>query len=56
MVIYSVCVCGREKGTAMVEKLGTNSSFAQFDINDIKSLETALQGKGAIFIISVQVL
>ncbi|KAF7827335.1 Saccharopine dehydrogenase / Homospermidine synthase [Senna tora] len=33
----------REKGAAMVAKLGVNSSFAQVDIDDVKSLETALE-------------
>lgn len=47
--------CDREKGAAMVAKLGGKSSFAQLDIDDVKSLETALEGKGkrAIFIILV---
>lgn len=34
----------------MVEKLGGNSSFAQVDINNEKSLETALEGKRDITI------
>ncbi|KAK4276299.1 hypothetical protein QN277_019263 [Acacia crassicarpa] len=40
-----VIVAGRsrEKGATMVKKLGGNSSFAQVDIDDMKSLETALE-------------
>lgn len=34
----------REKGEAMVAKLGENSEFAQVDINDAKMLETSLRG------------
>uniref|UniRef100_A0A1J3GD80 Saccharopine dehydrogenase NADP binding domain-containing protein n=2 Tax=Noccaea caerulescens TaxID=107243 RepID=A0A1J3GD80_NOCCA len=33
----------REKGEAMVAKLGENSEFAQVDINDTKMLETTLR-------------
>ncbi|XP_024006164.1 uncharacterized protein LOC18011049 isoform X2 [Eutrema salsugineum] len=33
----------REKGEAMVAKLGENSEFAQVDINDAKMLETSLR-------------
>ncbi|KAJ1420648.1 Saccharopine dehydrogenase, NADP binding domain [Sesbania bispinosa] len=34
----------REKGEALVSKLGGNSGFAQVDIDDVNSLETALKG------------
>ncbi|XP_004505659.1 uncharacterized protein [Cicer arietinum] len=34
----------REKGEALVAKLGGNSGFARVDIDDINSLETALKG------------
>jgi len=34
----------REKGEAMVAKLGENSEFSQVDINDAKMLETSLRG------------
>ncbi|KAK2434884.1 Saccharopine dehydrogenase [Trifolium repens] len=34
----------REKGEALVAKLGGNSGFARVDINDVNSLETALKG------------
>jgi saccharopine dehydrogenase-like NADP-dependent oxidoreductase len=33
----------REKGEAMVAKLGENSEFSQVDINDAKMLETSLR-------------
>lgn len=34
----------REKGASMVTTLGKNAEFAEFDINDDKSLESALNG------------
>ncbi|AES89507.2 putative carboxynorspermidine synthase [Medicago truncatula] len=34
----------REKGEALVAKLGGNSGFARVDIDDVNSLETALKG------------
>ncbi|GAU41003.1 hypothetical protein TSUD_92290 [Trifolium subterraneum] len=34
----------REKGEALVAKLGGNSGFAHVDFNDVNSLETALEG------------
>lgn len=33
-----------EKGASMVATLGKNAKFSQFDINDDKSLESALTG------------
>lgn len=40
--------CNREKGEALVAKLGGNSGFARVDIDDINSLETALKGEISI--------
>ncbi|KAK7264066.1 hypothetical protein RJT34_31669 [Clitoria ternatea] len=34
----------REKGEALVSKLGGNSGFAHVDVDDVNSLETALKG------------
>lgn len=39
-----VLYCGREKGAAMVDKLGKNSEIAQVNIDNMDSLETALRG------------
>ena len=35
---------GREKGASMVATLGGNSDFAQVNIDNVKSLEAALEG------------
>jgi len=41
-------LCYREKGEALVAKLGGNSGFARVDIDDVNSLDTALKGEIAI--------
>lgn len=35
---------GREKGAAMVDKLGKNSEFTEVNIDNLDSLELALRG------------
>lgn len=42
---------GREKGAAMLAKLGENSEFAEVNIDNVKSLETALNGAWILLII-----
>lgn len=42
--IRNIISCSREKGASMVDTVGKNAEFAEFDINDDKSLESALAG------------
>lgn len=41
---YWIRLIDRDKGAAVVEKLGNEAEFAEVNINDSKSLEAALDG------------
>lgn len=41
---------GREKGAAMLSKLGENSEFTEVNIDNVKSLEAALHGAWILLI------
>ena len=43
----------REKGAAMVDKLGKNSEIAQVNIDNMDSLETALRGAIILLILDI---
>lgn len=44
LILILILIC-RVKGEAMVKNLGEKSEFVEFDIENVKALEAALEGE-----------